>query len=195
MVNGTQNLLDSGLPTITRVRRLCSPGHRQQLSAGPHHQHLRTVRQHVLDRAVRRFQALLPLGLPHPPRRGPPLPGRFLPRHVQLSRTSRDFAGGPGEHFHIPQRLDLAYWKRYPFDLYWQDTYKIKDNLTLNYGVRYEYPSAIYQTRQEATNFIPGVGPVLLGTNQVLTIDPTKTGPGFFCTYTQAPVTLSATAA
>jgi hypothetical protein len=51
--------------------------------------------------------------------------------------------------------------------VFWQDQFKIKDNLTLNYGFRYEYPSAIYQTRPGATNFIPGVGPVLLGSNQL----------------------------
>jgi len=61
-----------------------------------------------------------------------------------------------------------------PFDLYWQDMYKVRDNITINYGIRYEYPSAIFQTRQEATNFIPGTGPVLLGTNQILAIDPTS---------------------
>ena len=77
-----------------------------------------------------------------------------------------------------------------PFDFYWQDTFKVKTNLTLNYGVRYEYPSAIYQTRQQASNFMPGVGPVLLGTNQVLNIDPTKKGAASFF-YTQAPLALS----
>jgi hypothetical protein len=84
----------------------------------------------------------------------------------------------------------VRYWRRYPWDLYWQDTYKVKDNFTLNYGVRYEYPSAIYQTRQGATNFIPGVGPVLLGTNQLLAIDPNKKGPASF-RFQQAPFTLS----
>src|SRR5207245_9128250 len=84
----------------------------------------------------------------------------------------------------------LAYWQRYPVDLYWQDTYKIKDNFTLNYGVRYEYPSAIHQVRNQATNFIPGVGPVLLGSNKVLAIDTTKSGPGSLF-FTQAPITLS----
>jgi len=49
----------------------------------------------------------------------------------------------------------LCYWQRYPWDAYWQDTYKVKDNFTLNYGVRYEYPSAIHQVRNQATNFIP----------------------------------------
>src|SRR6267378_7188594 len=84
----------------------------------------------------------------------------------------------------------LAYWQRYPWDAYWQDTYKVKDNFTLNYGVRYEFPSAIYQTRQQATNFIPGVGPMLLGSNKVLAIDTTKSGPNSFF-FTQAPFTLS----
>lgn len=84
----------------------------------------------------------------------------------------------------------LAYWDRFPFDFYWQDQYKVKDNLTLNYGVRYEYPSAIYQTRQDATNFIPGVGPVLLGTNRLLTIDPNKLGYAAIG-FAQAPFTVS----
>src|SRR6267378_922322 len=86
----------------------------------------------------------------------------------------------------------LAYWQRYPWDLYWQDTYKVKDNFTLNYGVRYEYPSAIHQVRNQATNFIPGVGPVLLGSNKVLAIDTTKKGPDSLF-FTPAPLTLSDT--
>src|SRR5712672_2186241 len=86
----------------------------------------------------------------------------------------------------------LAYWQRYPWDLYWQDTYKIKDNFTLNYGVRYEYPSAIHQVRNQATNFIPGVGPVVLGSNKLLAIDTTKNGPSSFF-FNQAPFTLSDT--
>jgi hypothetical protein len=44
--------------------------------------------------------------------------------------------------------------------------------------------------RNQATNFIPGVGPVLLGSNKVLSIDTTKKGPASFF-FTQAPFTLS----
>ena len=101
-----------------------------------------------------------------------------------------DFAAGKVNQATFLFGSTLAYWRRYPFDLYWQDTYKIKDNFTLNYGVRYEYPSAIYQTRNQATNFIPGVGPVLLGTNQLLTIDLTKKGPSSLITV-PAPINLS----
>jgi Carboxypeptidase regulatory-like domain len=101
-----------------------------------------------------------------------------------------DFAAGKVNQATLLFGSTLAYWRRYPFDLYWQDTYKVKDNFTLNYGVRYEYPSAIYQTRNQATNFIPGVGPVLLGTNQLLTIDLTKKGPSSLVTV-PAPFKLS----
>src|SRR5205823_1895297 len=54
-----------------------------------------------------------------------------------------DFASGLVNTSQFFTGSSLCYWKRYPLDVYWQDSYKIKTNLTLNYGVRYEYPSAI----------------------------------------------------
>src|SRR6267378_3715395 len=101
-----------------------------------------------------------------------------------------DFAAGKVNSATLLFGSTLAYWQRYPWDFYWQDTYKLKDNFTLNYGVRYEYPTAIHQVRNQATNFIPGVGPVLLGSNKVLAIDTTKSGPGSLF-FAQAPFTLS----
>jgi Carboxypeptidase regulatory-like domain len=101
-----------------------------------------------------------------------------------------DFAAGGVNTSTLLFGSTLAYWQRYPWDLYWQDTYKVKDNFTVNYGVRYEYPSAIHQVRNQATNFIPGVGPVLLGSNKMLAIDTTKKGPASLF-FTQAPFTLS----
>src|SRR5712664_2005696 len=103
-----------------------------------------------------------------------------------------DFAAGRVNAATLLFGSTLAYWQRYPWDLYWQDTYKVKDNFTLNYGIRYEYPSAIHQVRNQATNFIPGVGPVLLGTDKVLAIDTTKKGPDSLF-FIQAPFTLSDT--
>jgi hypothetical protein len=103
-----------------------------------------------------------------------------------------DFAAGRVNSATLLFGSTLAYWQRYPWDLYWQDTYKVKDNFTLNYGVRYEYPSAIHQVRNQATNFVPGVGPVLLGSDKVLAIDTTKKGPDSLF-LTQAPFTLSDT--
>jgi hypothetical protein len=99
-----------------------------------------------------------------------------------------DFAAGLVNSSSIKTGSTLDYWDRLPWDVYLQDQWKIKDNLTLNYGIRYEYPSAIYQTRPGAVNFYPGVGPVLLGTNQLLSIDPSKVGPAAL-TYSTAPFT------
>jgi hypothetical protein len=103
-----------------------------------------------------------------------------------------DFAAGKVNTATLRFGQTVRYWRRYPWDLYWQDTYKVKDNFTLNYGVRYEYPSAIYQTRQGATNFIPGIGPVLLGSDKLLAIDTTKKGPASLF-FKQAPFTLADT--
>jgi hypothetical protein len=87
-----------------------------------------------------------------------------------------DFAQGLVNTSAIRTGQTVAYFRRYPWDFYWQDQFKVKENLTLNYGIRYEYPSAIYEIRNHGTNFIPGVGPVVLGSNQILDIDPTKRG-------------------
>jgi hypothetical protein len=84
----------------------------------------------------------------------------------------------------------LGHWYRYPHAFYVQDDIKVRPNLTVNIGLRYELPSVLSEKRDKGTNFIPGIGPVLLGTNQVLGIDRTKLGPGSL-TLTPGPVTLS----
>src|SRR5258708_35318520 len=88
-----------------------------------------------------------------------------------------DFAAGKVNSATLLFGSTLAYWQRYPWDLYWQDTYKLKDNFNLNYGTRDEYPSPIHQVRNQATNFIPGVGPGLLGSHKVLRTQPTQHCP------------------
>ena len=87
-----------------------------------------------------------------------------------------DFAAGQVNSSTFKTGGTLVYWDRIPFDMYLQDQYKPKSNITINYGIRYEYPTAIHQVRNAAVNFIPNVGPVLLGTGQLLTIDPAKSG-------------------
>ncbi len=87
-----------------------------------------------------------------------------------------DFASGQVNSSNFKTGNTLVYWDRIPFDFYIQDQYKVKSNLTINYGLRYEYPTAIHQVRNAAVNFVPNVGPVLLGTGQLLTIDPAKVG-------------------
>src|SRR5215831_334695 len=185
VVNGKENVLDSGLPTIT-----VSGGFAVLGTANNYPQGRITNTYELFDNMswtasrhsfrwgfhARREEAR-----------------RFLDSNFRGSfnfTNWSDFAAGLVNTSGFHTGSTLAYWRRYPVDLYWQDTFKIKPNFTLNYGVRYEYPSAIYQTRADATNFFPGVGPVPLSTSQVLAIDPTKTGFSSF-QYAPAPFTAS----
>jgi hypothetical protein len=196
IVNGSTNRLDSGLPTIGIAGGYAPLGSTSNLPQGR-----RTNTYELYDNV----SWIAPFGASrHSFRMGIHArredARRFLDgsaRGVFNFTSFADFAGGAVNN-NVAQvntatllfGSTLAYWQRYPWDLYWQDTYKVKDNFTLSYGIRYEYPSNIHQARNQATNFIPGVGPVLLGSNQVLSIDTTKSGPSSFF-FTQAPFTLS----
>ncbi|MBV8733018.1 MAG: hypothetical protein JO336_24685, partial [Acidobacteriia bacterium] len=189
VVNGKQNVLDSGLPTIT-----VSGGYAVLGTANNYPQGRRTNTYELFDN----MSWVAPFGASkHSFRWGFHMrreeARRFLDGSFRgtFNLTSwSDFAAGLVNTSTFHTGSTLAYWRRYPLDFYWQDTFKVKENFTLNYGIRYEYPSAIYQTRLDATNFFPGVGPVPLSTNQVLNIDPTKTGFSSFY-YTPAPFTAS----
>ena len=189
VVNGTKNVLDSGLPTIT-----VSGGFAVLGTANNYPQGRITNTYEIFDN----MSWVSPFGASkHSFRWGFHIRREEARRFLDGSfrgtfnfQSFSDFAAGLVNTSSVHTGSTLAYWRRYPFDLYWQDTYKIKDNLTVNYGIRYEYPSAIYQTRLEATNFIPGIGPMLLSTNQVLGIDPTKVGYSALYT-TPGPYTLS----
>ncbi|MBV9744209.1 MAG: hypothetical protein JO099_10620, partial [Acidobacteriia bacterium] len=189
VVNGKQDVLDSGLPTIT-----VSGGYAVLGTANNYPQGRITNTYELFDN----MSWIAPFGASkHSFRWGYHMrreeARRFLDGSFRgtFNLTSwSDFAAGLVNTSTFHTGSTLAYWRRYPLDFYWQDTFKVKENFTLNYGIRYEYPSAIYQTRLDATNFFPGVGPVPLSTNQVLNIDPTKTGFSSFY-YTPAPFTAS----
>ncbi|HKC84652.1 MAG TPA: hypothetical protein VKG02_01685, partial [Blastocatellia bacterium] len=101
-----------------------------------------------------------------------------------------DFAAGLLNNSTFRTGETVGYLRRYPWDLYWQDQWKARANFTFNYGIRYEYPSAVYETRNHGTNFVPGVGMVLLNSNQLLDIDPTKKGRDALV-FRTSPVTIS----
>jgi Carboxypeptidase regulatory-like domain len=191
VVVASQNMLDSGLPAITVSGGFPRLGSTSNLPQG------RTTNTYEL---FDNMSWVSPLGASrHSWRWGYHLrredAKRFLDGDARGTfnfSTFAEFAAGLVNTSTFRYGGTMRYWRRYPWDLFWQDQYKIKDNLTLNYGIRYEYPSAIGQTRQNATNFIPGVGPVLLGTNQLLQIDPNKRGIASLV-LTQAPLTLSKT--
>ena len=102
-----------------------------------------------------------------------------------------DFARGLVNTSSFRSGSTLAYWRRYPWDAFWQDEVRVRDDLTLNYGVRYEYPSAVEETNGHATNFVPGYGPMVAGSNRILDIDPALTGPSSLV-FRTAPFTLPA---
>ena len=189
VVDGTKNLQDSGLPTINVSGGFARLGSTSNLPQG------RITNTFELYDNVSWIAPLQ--ATKHSFRFGYHIRREQARRYLDGSERGvfnfvnwSDFALGMVNTSTFRSGGTLAYWDRFPFDLYWQDQYKVKDNLTINYGIRYEYPSAIYQTRQDATNFLPGVGPVLLGTNQLLTIDPTKLGPASLV-RAQAPATVS----
>jgi hypothetical protein len=83
----------------------------------------------------------------------------------------------------------LGNWYRYPWAFYWQDDVKLKPNLTVNFGLRYELSSVMVEKTNRATNFVDGVGAMLAGTNQVLSLNPAVAGPAGFV-YTPGPLVL-----
>lgn len=188
VVDGSKNVQDSGLPTIGISGGFASLGSTTNLPQGRI-----TNTFELFDN----FSWVAPFGKSkHSFRMGFHIRREQARRYLDsVERGSfsfqnwSDFAQGLVNTSSFKTGNTLAYWDRFPFDAYWQDQYKPKDNVTINYGIRYEYPSAIYQHRKDAVNFIPGVGPVLLGTNQLVTIDPAKAGPSAI-NLVQAPFTL-----
>jgi hypothetical protein len=85
-----------------------------------------------------------------------------------IPRTGSLRTGGPDQTFRN--------WFKNVYYLYVQDTYKVRSNVTMTYGLRYELPGALKEIHDRGSNFVPGVGMVVLGTNQLITIDPNKLG-------------------
>ncbi len=110
---------------------------------------------------------------------------------MTAAQTSfNDFAAGLVNTSSQRSGTTLAHFRRYPMDMFAQDQWKILPNLTLNIGIRYELPSAIYELDNRGVNLIPGQGMTLFGTNKVLTIDTTKIGPASL-TLTPGATTLT----
>ncbi len=189
VVDGSKNLQDSGLPTVTVSGGYAVLGSTTNLPQGR-----KTNTTEIFDN----FSWIAPFGKSkHSLRAGYHIRREQARRYLDSTERGSfsflswsDFAAGLVNSSTFKTGSTLAYWDRFPWDVYLQDQYKLKDNITINYGLRYEYPSAIYQTRTDATNFLPGVGPVILGTNQLLTVNPALVGPASLI-LKQAPFTLS----
>lgn len=175
VVDATANLTDSGLPTvqITGFARLGSATNLPQGRKTRTYEFYDTITASSLFGSTKHsFKA-----------------GYHIRREDArrfLDSTSRgsvnfssfaDFAAGLVNTSSQRSGRTLAHFRRYPMDMFVQDAWRILPNLTLNIGVRYELPSAIYELDNRGANLVAGQGLTLFGTNNVLGIDTTKVGP------------------
>lgn len=99
-------------------------------------------------------------------------------------RGSISFPGWPAFASGQPQRGSLRTgaggtfrtWFRLPVYVYVQDIFKLRTNLTINYGLRWEYPGELSEKRDRGSNFVPGVGQMVLDSNLRIDVDPTQLG-------------------
>ena len=95
-----------------------------------------------------------------------------------------DFAAGQVYTSTLRSGTTLAHFRRYPVYMFGQDTWKVTQNFTLDYGIRYELPGAIYERNNRGANFIPGQGVTLFNSNNVLAINTAAVGPASIVTQT-----------
>ena len=122
---------------------------------------------------------------------------RYLNRAERGSINSQsfaDFARGQINTSTFRTGSTQTNWRRYPWDVYWHDEFRVRTTLTLQFGVRYEAPSGAAELHKLGTNYVPGYGPVVVGTNQLVGINPLLTGPASL-TFRAAPFTLPSSGA
>ena len=100
-----------------------------------------------------------------------------VPAMTAAQTSFADFAAGNVYQSVLRSGSTLAHYRRYPVYLFAQDTWKVTPTLTLDYGIRYELPGAIYERNNRGANLIPGQGITLFGGNQVLGINTALVGP------------------
>ncbi|HBY61755.1 MAG TPA: hypothetical protein DEH78_18180 [Solibacterales bacterium] len=196
LVDGTQNLLNSGLPGIV-MTGYTSLGAATNLPQG---RITNTYELFLNNTKIAPFgfsRHTLKFG--YNGRRDETI--RFLNGNARGSATFESFekfaglcstCGGRSllQQSTIRTGDTMAHWYRYPHSLYVQDDIRLTQSLTLNVGLRWEYFSAAIEKNNRGTNFVEGYGPMLVGTNQILDLDPTKRGREAF-RFRQAPFTLS----
>ena len=182
VVNGSQNVTDSGLPTV-QISGFARLGAATNLPQGR-----KTRTYEIYDTLT---AASLLGSTKHSLKFGFHIrrddARRFLDgtsrgsinfTNSNSTTSFMDFAVGNVNTSSLRSGSTLAHFRRYPIDMFAQDAWRVTPSLTLNLGVRYSLPSAIYELNDRGANLIPGQGMTLFGSNQVLSINTALNGPG-----------------
>jgi len=91
---------------------------------------------------------------------------------------TRNFAAGHPQRGTLRTGVGGTFrtWKRATAYVYAQDTFKARPNLMINYGLRWEYPGQMSEKHDRGSNFVPGVGEIVLNTGERIDVDPTQVG-------------------
>jgi hypothetical protein len=180
VVNATgNNMFDSGLPSITisdgtaalgtsstypqgRISRTYELS--DTMTSTAIHGHVIKWGEHVRREDLRRYLETSSRGL-------------------LTFQNFSDFAQGLVYTSQLRTGSTLVHYRRYPSDFFLQDQWKVLPNLTVNYGIRYELPSDIFELNDRGDNLVPGQGMTLFGTDLVLGINTALTGASSL-TYT-----------
>ena len=209
VVNGTQNLQDSGLPTVqisgfarlgaatnlpqgrkTRTYEIYDTVTAASLFGSTRHSF--KFGYHIRRDDARRFLDSTSRGSVNFTA-GSSATTATAPAMTAAQNSFIDFANGLVNTSSQRSGTTLAHFRRYPMDMFVQDSWRVLPNLTLNIGVRYELPSAIYELNNRGANLIGGTsqqGLTLFGTNQVLGINTALNGPASL-TFTPGATTLT----
>lgn len=188
VVDSARDPMNGGLPTITIGGGFAALGANANFPQG---------------RATRTFEVFdnlsryAPFGFSrHTVRWGGHVRRESLSRY--LNRASRgtinfqsfaDFARGQVNSSTFRTGSTQSGWTRFPWDVYFQDEFRASARLTLQFGVRYESASSLAERNGRATNFVQGVGPVVVGGGALVGVDPALRGPGAL-TFRAAPIAL-----
>jgi hypothetical protein len=171
VVNSTANPQDAGLPTVT-----INGGYAGLGTTSSYPQGRTTNTEEIVDNVTKTLSR-------HTFKVGFHIRREDLKRYADSNsrgaltfNTFAQFAAGQIQTASTRSGSTLAYWRHYPIDAFAQDQFKVSESLTINYGIRYELPSALSNLQDRAANFVPGIGPVVTGTDNVVTINPLLTG-------------------
>jgi hypothetical protein len=177
-VDATRTPLNGGLPRITFVSGFSNFG----LGAGTNMPQGRTTNTYQIIDNVTRTLGSHTLQFGGELRREQTF--RFLNGNFRGAISFLDWAhfaagqprngalrtGGPDQTFRT--------WTRLAEYVYVQDSWKMRQNFTFNYGLRYEIPGAMVEKNDSGSNFVPGVGMMKLNSNLRIDVNPAIIGPG-----------------